>query len=42
MVIDYDIYGKQSKSLYLTPFLDENLLTERCGKRYWFTQDGLG
>jgi len=45
-VLDYDLFGRRCGALYVTPFLDENLLVERklgCEKRrYWYTQDGLG
>ena len=41
-IINCDIEASHLQTPHLTPFLDENLLTERCGKRYWFTHDGLG
>ena len=42
VIADYGLFGRRVKATYLTPFLDENLLVERCGNRFWFTQDGLG
>ena|GEM_PF-5178648 len=47
VIADYDLFGRRCKASYLTPFLDENLLLERCSRfgcirRYWYTQDGLG
>jgi len=47
VIADYDLFGRRCGALYVTPFLDENLMVERhfCfgrARRYWYTQDGLG
>jgi len=43
VVADYDGRTGEVRALYLTPFLDENLLKEDyTGLLAWYTQDGLG
>ena len=45
-MLDYDLFGRRCEALYVTPFLDENLLKEDFTGPgpilAWYTQDGLG
>ena len=46
VITDYDVEAGELRALYVTPFLDENLLKEDYTgpgpMLAWYTQDGLG